>query len=561
MVQRLFTFMYTEIRGLHQAAYILALFTFGSQLLALIRDRLLAHTFGAGTELDLYYTAFRIPDFFYVLFVSMLSVYVLIPFLSERLAKYNEKGAQQFLSQIFSLFILGYSAVAILVIVFAPQIVAYFFPGFAEQSNELVPMIRILMLQPLLLGVSSLFGVITQMYHRYVLYALCPLAYNVGIIVGIVYFFPMFGLVGLAYGVLFGALLHLCIQLPFVSKHALMPSFTIHFSRSDMLAVCKTSTIRALTLSLHQFVLLGLVGFASIMAAGSVSVFQFSLNLQSVPLAIIGVSYSVAAFPLLTQLYTEKKYQEFGLRILNTLKHIIFWSIPVIALFIVLRAQFVRVVLGSGAFDWSDTRLTAAILAICILSLTAQAVHLLLVRALYATGNTRLPFWVTFFSSWLALLLAYCFYMLLLLNTGVQQFFSSLMRLDGVSGIEVLALPLGYSAALIVHTLILVVLSRRSLYFSLRSILVPFIQSIVAGIVCGYSAYIVLDVLAPFLPHTTVFALLAQGLIAGVIGLMAYIFVLYLCKSETLREVWITISRRFGKGDILVPQGEDQLSV
>jgi len=127
------------------------------------------------------------------------------------------------------------------------------------------------------------------------------------------------------------------------------------------------------------------------MAVGSVSVLQFAFNLQSVPLAIIGVSYSVAAFPTLAELLAKQKQLDFNLYVLTAIRHIIFWSLPIVALVIVLRAQIVRVLLGSGSFDWDDTRLTAAVLAVFVVTLTMQAILLLLTRALYAGGRTMLP--------------------------------------------------------------------------------------------------------------------------------------------------------------------------
>ena len=129
MVKRVFNFVYQEVRGLHQAAYILALFAFGSQILAIVRDRLLAHNFGAGAELDLYYAAFRIPDLLFVLFASVLSVYVLLPFVN----KYNEtescKSGVSVLSQMFTLFLYVYVVIAVLLAVVAPWYVPHVFPG------------------------------------------------------------------------------------------------------------------------------------------------------------------------------------------------------------------------------------------------------------------------------------------------------------------------------------------------------------------------------------------------------------------------------------------------
>ena len=560
MVQKVLNIVYKEVRGLHQAAYILALFTFGSQLLALIRDRLLAHEFGAGIELDLYYTAFRIPDFLYVLFASTLSVYVLIPFVAKRIER-SAGSAQNLLSQIFSLFLIFYAAMALAAMIFAPQIVRYFFPGFIEHTDVLVMLMRILLLQPLLLGVSSLFGVITQIEHRFILYAISPLIYNLGIIFGLVFLFPIFGLVGLAMGVVLGSLGHVCIQLPFIMASPLRPVFLLTFNVSEIMEVLRTSLARAVTLSLHQIVLLGLVGFASIMTVGSVSVFQFAFNLQSVPLAIIGVSYSVAAFPLLAQLYSEKKFSEFADSIMVALRHILFWALPAVALFVVIRAQFVRVVLGSGEFNWNDTRLTAAILALFILSLAAQAIHLLVVRALYAVNNTRLPFYVTVFSSALALLGSLYFYVLLIENETVRSYVEALMRLEGVAGIEVLSLPLGYSLALIVHSFVLLFFAQKHLFIRLRALIKPFFHSALSALFGGYVAYATLNYFVTSYEPDTLLTVFSQGLMGGLGGLAAVILMHYALGSRELKEISSALKKRFTKGDVVVPQDEDNLAV
>jgi len=561
MVQNVLHTMYKEIRGLHQAAYILAVFTFGSQILALIRDRLLAHYFGAGVELDLYYAAFRIPDFLYVLFASTLSVYVLIPFIAQRMEQNKEHEARQFVSQIFSLFLIAYTIFSVAIMVFAPWIAHNLFPGFGDKTETLVLLIRILLLQPLLLGISSLYGVITQLHHRFILYAVSPLIYNLGIIGGLIFLYPVFGIAGLALGVILGALGHVCIQIPFILKSSLSPRFTLTFNGAELFTVLKTSLTRAVTLSLHQIVLLGLVSFATTMAIGSVSVFQFAFNLQSVPLSIIGVSYSVAAFPLLAQLYSEKKLDLFTKNIMTALRHILFWSFPAIALFVVIRAQFVRVVLGTGAFNWDDTRLTAAVLALFMLSLASQAIHLLLVRALYAVGNTRLPFYVTLFSSSLALFSAFSIYSLLIGDSRVYAFFESLMRLEGVGGIEVLALPLGYSLALIVHSFILIFLSQKHLHIKAKMLFRSFTHSFVSSLFGGYVAYLTLNYFASLSEATTLMVVLLQGAVAGVSGLIGVILVQYLLKSEELLVIYRTLHRRFTKRDVVMPQDEDTLAV
>ena len=561
MVKNVLGMVYKEVRGLHQAAYILAVFAFGSQFLALIRDRLLAHQFGAGTELDLYYAAFRIPDLLYVLFASTLSVYVLIPFVADRISGTDSTRARTLLSQIFSLFLIAYSVLAVTIALLAPFIIPLVFPGFIEQQHELTVLIRILLLQPLFLAISSLLGVITQFTHRFILYAISPLVYNTGIIFGLLFLYPVYGLRGLVFGVVLGALGHLLIQLPFVLRSELAPHFLTTFNFNEVREVLQTSIPRALTLSLHQIVLLGLVGFASIMTAGSVSVFQFAFNLQSVPLAIIGVSYSVAAFPLLAQLNAEKKYKQFTHHIVTALRHIIFWSVPVVALLVIIRAQFVRVVLGSGAFDWNDTRLTAAVLALFLLSLTSQAIHLLVVRSLYARGETRLPFLVTLLSSCLAFVFAYGAYLVLMFIPDVRVGLESLMRLNDVPGTEVLALPLGYTLALIVHSLVIITLSQRRLFFSLQAIKRQFFQALIAAGVAGSVAYVTLNIVASLIDTETLFGIFIQGFIAGAVGIMVVGCVYYFLNSEELLEVVRALHKKMNKSAVLVPQDEDQLMV
>jgi len=527
MVRKVLGVVYKEVRGLHQAAYVLAAFAVGSQFLALIRDRLLAHQFGAGPELDMYYTAFRIPDILYVLFASTLSVYVLIPFV----AKAKEEG-RRIMSEVFTFFCIAYVLLALVLGIFAPHIVAFFFPGFVGEQETLVLLMRILLLQPFFLGLSSLFGVITQMGHRFVLYALSPLVYNIGIIIGILFFYPVYGLSGLVWGVVLGAVGHAAIQLPFVCVSAIRPK--VSGTSEHLGKVLRVSVPRALTLALHQFILLGFVGFASTMTEGSVAVLQFGFNLQSIPLAIIGVSYSVAAFPMLAGLYADEKMDAFRSHIMTALRHIIFWSVPIVALVVVIRAQLVRVILGSGAFSWEDTRLTAAVLALFVLSLLAQAVHLLVVRAFYAMGNTRIPFFVTLASSFGAIGLA-C--------VGIHYFpffqegIETLFRVEGVIGTEVLVLPLAYSIALLTHAAVLLLFAVRRIEVSGTIIFAQVSRATLAAILAGLSAYAALNVVVHVFDQNTLLGVFLQGLVAGVVGIIGGVIGYALQKSPELSEV------------------------
>lgn len=554
MVRRMLGMVYKEVRGLHQAAYVLALFSLGSQLLALVRDRLLAHQFGAGAELDIYYAAFRIPDLLFVLFASSLSVYVLVPFISKRLGESEAKG-DGLLSQVFTLFLLAYAAVAAGLYFLMPALMPLLFPGIEDQAT-LISLSRLLLLQPLFLGISSLFGVVTQLGHRFVLYAISPLVYNLGIIAGIVLFYPFLGLPGLGLGVVLGALLHLLVQWPFVHTSLLSIKLAFAFDWRSLRNVFALSIPRALTLSMQQLVLLALLGFASAMAVGSVAVFQFAYNLQSVPLAIIGVSYSVAAFPVLSELWSRERRDEFALHIITALRHIIFWAVPATALVIVLRAQIVRVVLGSGAFDWGDTRLTAAVLAILAISLLAQAANLAVVRAFYAGGYTFMPFIVTLGGSALALASAYGFHSLYVANVDLHQAIASFMRLEGVAGSEVLALAFGYAVAVTIQSAVLLGLLGAILRVPLSWIRRSLAEALAAAAIGGLFAYIALNFVVEGVDQARFLGILIQGFLAGSAGIFGAAMVYTWLGSRELYEVYRSFHRKLFKTDIVAPQEE-----
>jgi putative peptidoglycan lipid II flippase len=551
MVSRAFHFVYREIKGLHQAAYVLALFAFGSQMLAIVRDRLLAHTFGAGIELDLYYTAFRIPDLLFVLFAAVLSVYVLLPFI-ERSGSMEAK--RNLLSQVFTLFLLVYTALAVVLAATAPWFVPYLFPGYVEQADVLVPLVQILLLQPLLLGISSVCGVVTQMHHRFVLYAISPLLYNVGIIFGLIALYPFFGLEGLAAGVVIGAAGHLLIQVPFVRTSGCSFTALFTFDWAQVRSMVVAAMPRALTLSLNQLVFLLFISVATTLTVGSVSVFQFAYNIQSVPLAIIGMSYSVAAFPTLSHLFAKRDQAAFNLQLMTALRHILFWSIPIIGLVVVLRAHIVRVLLGSGEFDWSDTRLTAAVLAVFIVSLFAQAVQLLFVRAFYAGGKTLIPLYITVASSAVAVSSAFVGLWYWQNNTVLQTLVANTFRLDSVPGAEILVLAAAFTFGQMLQIILLLVVARISFGVGLRPLIRLLVQSVSAMSAGAAATYLTLQTVVEGVNQDMFMGIALQGGTAAAAGVVAICLVYWLLGSDELRETTTSFRKRLFKTDVIKPQ-------
>jgi putative peptidoglycan lipid II flippase len=560
MVKKIFTFLNKEFHGVNEAALLLGSFAFLSQILGLVRDRLLAHSVGAGVNLDIYYAAFRIPDFLYVSVASLASITVLMPFIVKKMAGPDgHKAAQKFLNTIFSAFMICMLVVSIVVYIFMPQIAKLIAPGFNAYSYDmLVHTSRIMLLSPILIGFSNLIGTVTQLYKKFFVFSLSPVFYNLGIIAGIIFFYPSFGTYGLAYGVIFGAILHLAVQIPTVASHGLLPKFTNKIVWSEVLSVIKISIPRTLTLSFGSITMIIFVALASKLSTGSISLFTFSFNLQSVPVGIIGISYSVAAFPILVRAYANKDMETFRINIIGGIQQIIFWSLPITALFIVLRAQIVRVILGASTFSWGQTKLTAAAVALFIISLVSQSIVLLLVRGYYASGNTKKPLWINLFSSIIVVTLGYMIVQLFYTMPILRHTIENLLRVSDVQGTEMLALPFAYAIGSLINVALIWASFRKDFFVGIKTgISNTVFQSLVATFVIGVIPYFSLNIFDKIFSLSTFWGVLLQGFCSGVFGITGGIIVLHLLKNKQYCAVRDAMSHKFWKRAVSVPEQKE----
>lgn len=564
MVNRILSIFHKEIAGVHQAAFLLGTFTLMSQLLALVRDRMLANFFGAGTTLDLYYTAFRIPDLIYASVASLVSISVLIPFFSG-VFESDKMKTRKLLSSIFTGFLAIMIGVSLVAFILMPYLVRFFFGslGGEEAMAELTLLSRLLLLQPICLGVSNVFGVVTQISKRFFVYALSPILYNLSIIFGLIFLYPAYGMRGVIGGVVIGGVMHFLIQVPFAFKQGLLPTITLKFDFKTMLEIIKISIPRTITLSGNMLELIVITSFASWLAAGSVSVLNLALNLQSVPFAIVGVSYALAAFPTLSACFAKGEREKFMNHMVTAIRHVIFWSIPIAALFIVLRAQIVRTILGSGYFNWEHTRLTAACLALFVISLVAQGLELLFIRAYYAAGKTAKPLVLNVISS----IFTIGFPFLLLLAFNAHQpfrfFIESLFKVEGIEGAAVLMLPLGYSIGTLLNALAFWVMfeydfgkawAKTERFAFTPKVLPTLIASIEAAVVGGFVAYVGLNVFDTVFDLSTLLGIFMQGFLAGLMGIAAAVAVLLLMGNREIVEIYGALRQKVWKGKIIVSE-------
>ncbi len=401
MFKKLYQLTTNSVQG---AAILLALSAIMTQLFGLVRDKLLAHLVGPGPMLDVYYSAFRIPDILFVTVATLFSASILLPFLADYLNKNDTAGSQRFMRDSALTFSALILIACVLAYILFPYLSRGLVAGFDESTRLLYIKIgRMLLLsQSIILGLSNLIATITQYYKHFIIWSFAPLFYNIGIICGVL-FYPQMGLTAVVLGVLFGAIMHLAIQIPIIYKHGYLKIFNKQhglgkYQFSEMLKVFKTALPRTMSLSLNNLVMLVLIATATTMSVGSVSLFTFAYTIQAVPLTLIGLTFSVAAFPTLSKLFSEAKNtinSEFGTEFKTTVRKIFALTTITAFVFIFFRLPLIDLLLGSGAFTQYHVLRTGWLLAIACIGMVPAGMVQLYLRALYATGNTKRPFIAT----------------------------------------------------------------------------------------------------------------------------------------------------------------------
>ena len=380
--------------SLVSAAIIIGVSSLVSRIVGLIRERVFTTTFGAGDTFDAFVAAFRIPDLIFNLVVLGALSAAFIPLFTEKLVngKKGKESAFEFALSIFNIIVFSVAVLSVIYAVLAPYIVPLIAPGFdGEKLLLTIRLSRIMALQPILLSVSFVFSGVLNSFKRFVAYALAPILYNIGIIVGVMYFVPMMGIDGLGWGVVLGALLHVGVQIPSMFQVGFRWRPVWISSKKDFQALWRMMLPRVFGLAAQQVNLLVVTILGSGLLAGSITAFHLANNIQNVPIGIFGIAFAQAAFPTLSEQIAKKNKVAFRHTITRTFRYILFFVVPLSVFFFLLRAQIVRVLFGDGAFDWEDTIITFETFKFLIISIFAQATIPLLTRAFYAQQDTKTP--------------------------------------------------------------------------------------------------------------------------------------------------------------------------
>ena len=509
------------------AGLLMSALTFIGSLLGLVRNALLASRFGASLTLDIYYASFRLPDLIYNIFILGAISVAFIPLFNEFLTENREKGWQ-----FTSLMIIGvgliFSFLSLLIIIFAKPLLSFILKGFKEDSILMaVRLTRIMMLQPLLLGISSIVSGVLRSFRLFFITSVAPLAYNLGIIIGIIFLVPHLGVTGLAWGVVLGAALHLLVQLPalmHLNYHFELPNFTYFHNKINTIISLISS--RSSSIIISQLFLLGITSLASFLSAGTISI--ITLVDSILPYTTFALPFADAAFPYLSKLEAEHKQEEFLEVFAKTLRQILFFIIPLAFWFIVYREAVIRLLLGYGKFNWQATVNAATVLGIMAIGMIFQSINYYLLKIFFAKKNASLPF--------LASLISY--------STGFLICFYLSKRFD------IFGLAFGIVLTYFIYFLTLYCFSYRYLDYrsSYLKDLVPAIRKIIiASILSSLVGLISFRYLAFILPFSKVKNLTFDTFISGILTLLSFYFVALKLHLPEIKELKQLIQKRFIK--------------
>ncbi len=510
----------TPSRSVGAAAVLIAFAGIASRFLGFVRDRILASQFGAGDILDAYYTAFRLPDLVYGFLVLGALSAAFVPVFTELVTQEKKEEAWRLTSGVLHTTLFSIGCFSVLGILFASVITDFLAPGFDTEKKALVTeLTRIMLLAPFFLSASAVFGGVLVSFKQFAAYSFAPVFYNIGIIFGALFLAPMFGPDGLAWGVVLGSFFHLAIQYPAMYRAGFRYQWGLLTAWKDenVRRVLKLMIPRSLGMAVNQISLLVMTIFASTLVSGSLAAFTLANNIQSVPLGLFGIAFSLAVFPALASFSAKKRDKDFFLMFAETGRKILFFVVPLSIFIIIFRAQCVRVILGSGNFDWQDTITTFEVLKFLAISLFAQSLIPLFARAFFALQNTKTPLYIALVSEAIHIALI----PLLLPYYQVQ------------------GLAIAFSISTIINFTLLYFFLRKSLSFwEDRLIVWPVAKIFLAAIAAGIVAQVSKSIFALTTNELDTFIeVFLQLFIGFAIGSSTYVLFAHWLKVEELERV------------------------
>lgn len=562
--------------GILSAAFMMMILLALTKFVGFFKLHLFARFFGASQELDVFWAAFTIPDIiFNIVAVGSINA-ALIPLFSEEISK-NGKNLSKFFAKVLNFLLVIFIVLGVIVFIFAPQVsefIAHNELGLgtsdftAQDIKLLTTLTRIMIFSPVVLGASSVFSAAIQVNKRFVVPALAPLFYNIGIVIGTIITTKIFdmGVVGLAWSVWLGTILHLLIQIPlaYSLKLKFKPLWGIFSDR--VLRTVKLSLPRVFGLIGEQIIIFINTIIAIGLGAGSLSAYRYGSSLHLLPIHLIGSTIAIAALPTLSIEYNKIERNEksdFTMIFGRSIQQILFFIMPIVVFTLVLRLPIVRLVLGAGNFDWTDTVVTSWVLALFGLAIFGESLLGLIVRAFYAMKDTVTPVFTSFVclvvnilgSIYLTNFFSHYYDWRPVLKAISEEGLDALVgyskeiirwlttRNSSLSAVGGLALSAGI-AVVLNCIILLILLNKKVKVLSWDGFFKPFLKKLIASSVMFFVMYYVYKWWNFNLDTSTVLSIIGLFSFVGGIGFVVYFLVSFIVD---IREVSIVLEliRRF----------------
>lgn len=392
-----------------------------SSVLGLYRDRILNSQYLDCTGpcypvgIDAYTAAFTVPDFMFFILVSGALSVTFIPVFNQRVASGNKKSAWQLSTSLINFMALITLVTSVLIIIFADPLLRYVIaPGLSESGMALaISMMRVIAVNPFLFAIATVIASVQQAVGRFAFYALAPTIYNVGIIIGALFFtggITVFGvevfeggIMGVALGVVLGSVLQLIVSSIGLIGLGFDYEFKIFWRNQGFRKVLSLLPARSFDQGMDYVVSLVETNLASRMAEGTVRIFQQAITLHLVPINLIGVAISTAAFPRLTERLGEGKIELFKTELRTVIRAIVWLALPVAVVAFFTRGYLV------GFISKGGNPLMAGLLGVLALGILFRCIYHIAARSFYAQQDTKTPLYISFFAIGLNVLLAVWF--------------------------------------------------------------------------------------------------------------------------------------------------------
>ncbi len=387
------------------AAVLLIGVTMLGQLLGLLRTRLINANFDelGANGTDVYFVAFKIPDFFFYTIAAGALGVAFIPFLSSSLAKRDQKSAWELCNSLMNTMAILMLIVAAVIIIFAEPLLQYIVaPGRSpEQIRNAALIMRIIALNPLLFTLSGVITSVQQVYGRFFFFAVAPLLYNLCIIASIFIFDDSLGIVGLGIGALVGAILQLLVACMGMFGLGYRYRPQIVWKNKEFRGVTRTLPARSIDQGIDSINSIVETNFGSRLGDGKVSYFENAYTIHMAPILLVGTAIATAAFPRLTARLAAGRQDLFRRDFLKILRTMIWIIVPIAIIAYAGRGYLARMIFGKGA------PAVSLILGYLVVAIVFRTIYTIISRWFYAQKDTKTPLFVSLFAISLNIMLAY----------------------------------------------------------------------------------------------------------------------------------------------------------